>query len=397
MNNSAGSDYTISGSGSIGDSGFIGGTSLTKSGTGTLTLSTANAYAGPTNVQQGLLKVGVSGALPQATQLILGSGANSGAVDLNGFDTTVGGISSAGTATANVIGNSSSTPITLTVTNSSGVFNGAIRDGFNGAPAGGTIALTVQGGTLTLAGDNTYTGQTSVAQNATLQIGNGGAAGAIGNTFINVDGTLIFNSSGNINVANTVGGAGALQQIGTGTTTLAADSFYAGLTTISAGTLQVGNGAFAGSIGGGGPITDNALLAYNRSDDFTLANVISGTGAVEQRGTGTITMNTAQAYSGGTRVNAGTVRITAVNAGGTGTLTVNPGGTLVSGVAALTNPITLAGGTFGAINGLGSITNAALTAAPGTTSTVYLTDPQNLTLNSDLVFNGIGSIRVWCQ
>jgi autotransporter-associated beta strand protein len=398
VNNSAGNDYSISGSGGIGDSGFIGGTSLTKSGAGTLNLATLNAYAGPTNVQQGLLKVGVFGALPQATQLILGAGANSGAVDLNGFDATVGGLSSAGTGAANVVGNSSPTPVTLTVTNSGGVFNGAIRDGFNGAPDGGAVALNVQGGSLTLAGANTYSGQTNVSQGATLQIGNGGAAGAIGNTFINVDGTLNFNSTGDITVLNSIGGSGNVQQLGTGTTTFAADTFYAGLTTISAGTLQVGNGQFSGQIGGGGPITDNALLAYNRSDDFTLSSVISGTGAVEQRGTGTITMNTAQSYSGGTRVNAGAVRITAVNAGGTGTLTANPGGTLVSGVAALTNPITLAGGTFGAINGLGSITNAALTAAPGTSSTVYLTDPQNPTLNSDLVFNGplggSGNIKV---
>jgi autotransporter-associated beta strand protein len=390
VNNSTGNDYSISGAGGIGDSGFIGGTSLTKSGTGSLTLSTVNSYAGPTNVQQGLLKVGVSGALPQATQLVLGSGANSGAVDLNGFDATVGGLSSAGTGTANVIGNSSANPITLTVTNSSGVFNGAIRDGFNGAPSGGTVALTIQGGTLTLAGDNTYTGQTSISPDATLQIGNGGATGTIGNTFINVDGTLKFNSTGNITVLNSIGGSGAVQQLGTGTTTFAADTFYAGLTTISAGTLQVGNGQFSGQIAGGGPITDNALLAFNRADDFTLSNVISGTGAVEQRGAGTITMNTAQTYSGGTRVNAGTVRVTVVNAAGTGTLTANPGGAVVVGVAALTNPITLAGGTLGAVNGLGSITTSAapLTAAPGTTSTVYISDPQNLTLNSDLIFNG---------
>ena len=42
VNNAAGSDYSISGSGSIADSGVTGGTPLTKAGAGTLTLGTAN-------------------------------------------------------------------------------------------------------------------------------------------------------------------------------------------------------------------------------------------------------------------------------------------------------------------------------------------------------------------
>ena len=47
----------------------------------------------------------------------------------------------------------------------------------------------------------------------------------------------------------------SVQQIGAGTTILAADNFYSGLTLISAGVLQVGNGGTSGQIGGGGPIT----------------------------------------------------------------------------------------------------------------------------------------------
>ena len=79
------------------------------------------------------------------------------------------------------------------------------------------MALAVTGGSLTLAGNNSYTGLTSVSTGATLQIGNGGASGSLGNTQLNVDGTLAFNTSGTTSVAGTINGQGSLQQNGTGT------------------------------------------------------------------------------------------------------------------------------------------------------------------------------------
>jgi fibronectin-binding autotransporter adhesin len=401
VNNAANNDYSITGTGGIADTGFLGGTSLTKSGAGMLTLGTVNTYAGATAVQDGMLKVGAAGALPVATQLILGSGTTSGIVDLNGFDTTVGGLSTAGTGTANVIGNSGSSQVTLNVTAATGTFNGAIRDSLSTPPGTGTVALTVSGGTLTLAGDSTYTGQTSVMSGAKLQIGAGGATGSIGNTPISLDGTLVFNRTGNLLIANSINGSGSVQQIGAGTTILAADSFYSGLTTISAGVLQVGNGGTTGQIGGGGPITDNAILAFNRSDDISPSNVISGTGSVDVRGTGTVTFGTAQTYSGGLSVTSGTARLTVAGAAGTGVATVKPGGTLVMAsptAVSFTNPITLSGGILGGTAGLTAFSTAALTATTGTTSTVYTSDPQNLTVQSEMIatgaLGGSGNINV---
>ena len=51
-------------------------------------------------------------------------------------------------------------------------------------------------------------------------------------------------------VAGTVSGSGSLVQAGPGTTTLTADNSYSGGTTISQGTLQIGNGGTSGSIVG---------------------------------------------------------------------------------------------------------------------------------------------------
>jgi autotransporter-associated beta strand protein len=108
-----------------------------------------------------------------------------------------------------------------------------------------------------------------------------------------------------------------LQQIGTGTTILTADDGVA--TTISAGTFQVGNGGTSGSISGS--LTDNATLAIDRSDTFTFGIAVSGTGVLQQIGTGTTIITATESYGGGTTISAGTLQIG--NGGTAGSITGN--------------------------------------------------------------------------
>ena len=86
---------------------------------------------------------------------------------------------------------------------------------------------------------------------------------------------------------------------------LTADSTYAGGTTISAGTLQLGNGGASGSIAGN--VINNGVFAVNRSDSLVLTNVIAGPGSFQQNGTGTTVLSGNNLYSGPTTVNAGTL------------------------------------------------------------------------------------------
>jgi autotransporter-associated beta strand protein len=69
VNNSSG-NYTISGTG-----GIAGTASLTKMGSGSLTLSTVNTYSGGTNVSGGTLIVGANKALP-SNQVVTVTGGN---------------------------------------------------------------------------------------------------------------------------------------------------------------------------------------------------------------------------------------------------------------------------------------------------------------------------------
>src|SRR5699024_3525875 len=88
-------------------------------------------------------------------------------------------------------------------------------------------------------------------------------------------------------------------------------------------TLLVGNGSSSGSISG--DVMDNGNLTFMRSDAMTYAGAIHGTGTVEVQGGGTITLTGSGDYSGGTRVEAGTLIATTPDALGTRRVSVNAG------------------------------------------------------------------------
>jgi autotransporter-associated beta strand protein len=103
------------------------------------------------------------------------------------------------------------------------------------------------------------------------------------------------------------GTGGSLVKVGAGTLVVTGSNTYTGGTTISAGTLQLGNGGTSGSIVGN--VVNNANLAFSRSDNITFGGLISGTGTLNQLGPGVLTLSNANTYSGPTNVNAGTLDV----------------------------------------------------------------------------------------
>ena len=139
-----------------------------------------------------------------------------------------------------------------------------------------------------------------------MQLGNGGTTGAILGDVAN-NGALTFDRSDVQTFAGQISGGGVVNQIGTGTTILTADNTYTGGTTISAGTLQLGNGGTTGAIPG--DVTNNGALTFNRSDVQTFPGLISGSGTVNQIGSGTTTLTADNTYTGGTTIAAGTLQL----------------------------------------------------------------------------------------
>ena len=248
--------------------------------------------------------------------------------------------------------------------------------------------LTKSGaGTLTIGGNNTYTGATIISA-GTLQIGNYGTTGTLGTNTgaITDNGVLAFNRSNNVTLANVVSGTGGLTKLSAGTLTLTGANTYTGATTISGGTLQIGNGGTTGTPGTGA-ITDNGTLVFNRSDAaLNLGNAIGGSGGVIQAGAGTTTFSgsSANTYTGDTQVNGGTLVLAKGSAGAGnnfgsamgGNLIVNSGGTARYGASSQVGDgkgITVnAGGTLD-LNGFAeSLTGVTVNGGSVTTGAGYL-------------------------
>ena len=238
------------------------------------------------------------------------------------------------------------------------VDNGAIifqvpENEFLSSPVSGTGKLVMDiVGTLFITSDNTYSGPT-ILTSGTLQAGSTTALSpnsaftvnsildlnGFNNTIASLSGTGTVVNNGSSNGTLTVGGNNvssvfsgvledgsaatlALTKIGTGTLTLTGNNTYTGGTTINGGTLELGNGGTSGSIVGN--VTDNGTLAFDRSDILTFSGLISGTGGVEQIGTGTTVLTAANTYTGPTTVNGGTLEVdgsiasveTLINSGG---------------------------------------------------------------------------------
>ncbi len=208
---------------------------------------------------------------------------------------------------------------TITTTSTVGNIIGGVGPRIASNITGAAAGLTTAGpGTLTLTGANTYAGLTTLSA-GTLQIGDGGTTGTLGSADVANTGTLAFNRSDTAYVvSNVVYGAGALNQVGTGKTTLTGGNSYAGITTIYAGELQIGNGGATGTLGSGSVLVDT-VLTFNRSDTaYDVSNVIGGAGVLNHIGTGQVSLSGTNSYSGGTNITAGTLQVG--NGGTTGSL-----------------------------------------------------------------------------
>ncbi|MBT2325178.1 autotransporter outer membrane beta-barrel domain-containing protein [Variovorax paradoxus] len=165
-------------------------------------------------------------------------------------------------------------------------------------------------GRLTLTRDQAISGTTTINAGM-LQLGDGGTAGMVGGPIVD-NAALVVNRSNAVGFGAPISGTGSVTQLGAGTTTFTADNSYAGGTTISAGTLQLGDGGTSGSVVG--DIVNNATLVANRSNTLNLAGAISGSGALRQIGSGTTVLSGANSYGGATTVEAGSLKAAAAHA-----------------------------------------------------------------------------------
>ncbi len=351
----------------------ISGTgTVEKTGAGTLTLTGINTYGGGTTISAGTLvgdvaAFGTGGimnnaalVLDQATagtlsNAISGSGTvektGTGTLTLAGINTYGGGTTiSAGT----LVGNAAAFGTGGIVNNTALVLDQATAGTLSNAISGSGTVEKTGAGTLVLTGINSYGGGTTIS--AGTLVGNAtsfGTGGIVNNAALVLDQVTAGTPS------NAISGSGTVEKTGAGTLTLSGNNTYGGGTTISAGTLQLGNGGATGSIMG--DVLNNGTLAFNRSDTVTFAGIISGSGAVQHNGAGTTVLTGISTYAGATTVNAGNL---IVNGAIASTVTVNSGGLLggsgtVGGIAANAGSTVSPGNSPGTLTVAGNVAFAA--------------------------------------
>jgi fibronectin-binding autotransporter adhesin len=192
------------------------------------------------------------------------------------------------------------------------------------------------GGKLTL--DNTsatWTGGTRI-RGGTLELGRRGSNGMLPGTLggpssvvIHSGATLRFNRGSSKSFFDIISGAGGVTVANTPTAIvrLVSDNTYTGPTTITSGTLMIGQGnpGQPGSIASG-VVNNSSTLVFNRVEDLTYGGAVNGTGTLTKQAAGRLVLTGTHTYTGATTVSAGTLLVNGVI--GTSAVTVGTGGTL---------------------------------------------------------------------
>ncbi|EEG4417704.1 fibronectin-binding autotransporter adhesin ShdA, partial [Salmonella enterica] len=279
-----------------GDNNYSGGTTISG---GTLTADHADSLGSGDIDNSGVLKVGEG----ELENILSGSGSlvktGTGELTLSGDNSYSGGTTiTGGTLTADHADSLGSGDI-----DNSGVLKVGEGDLENTLSGSGSLVKTGTG-ELTLSGGNDYSGGTTII-GGTLTADH---ADSLGSGDIDNSGVL---QVGEGELKNTLFGSGSLVKTGTGELTLNGDNDYSGGTTIDDGVLIADNADSLGT----GAAANNGVLQVGEGE---LKNTLSGTGSLVKIGTGELTLNGDNDYSGGTTITGGTLIAASVNALGSG-------------------------------------------------------------------------------
>ncbi|EBK7347219.1 TPA: fibronectin-binding autotransporter adhesin ShdA [Salmonella enterica subsp. enterica serovar Enteritidis] len=264
------------------DNNVTGEGQIVKSGSDELIVTGDNTYSGGTTISGGTLTA------DHADSLGTGAVANSGVLQVGEgeLENTLSGSGSlvkTGTGELTLSGGndySGGTTIiggTLTADHADSLGTGAVANSGVLQVGEGELENTLSGsgslvktgtGELTLSGDNSYSGGTTIIGGTlTADHADSLGTGAVANS-----GVL---QVGEGELENTLSGSGSLVKTGTGELTLSGDNSYSGDTTIADGTLIAANVNALGS----GNIDNSGTLMLDANGAFELANITTHTGA----------------------------------------------------------------------------------------------------------------------
>ncbi len=216
----------------------------------------------------------------------------------------------------------------------------------------GTVTVDAVGGAVRIAGAQFATdgyvvqGDGIVVDNANsvIRVGDGTAAGAAMTATLNV----------------ALSGTGGISKEDAGRLILGGTNTYTGGTTVKGGVLQGSATSLQGTI------VNNAEVAFDQGKTAgTYAGAMSGTGKLRKIGAGTLTLSSANSYSGGTLVDAGTLTTDTTGALGTGPASIASGATLQFGGKADAGKLAIANAGTLRLQDTASAAGATVTNAAG--------------------------------
>lgn len=332
--------------------------SLSKTGVGVLQLNNAaNNYTGLTNIVEGTLQAGAVDAFAPTSRHAITGDTVSGTLALNGFDQTIGSLSSTGATPANATV-ALGTAGVLTVggdRSQDAVYAGAITGGassvfrVNGGGAVQTLASfnnSAQAWNTQIANGILNVAAGAALGSGSVTLGIVGVSGADDFTGLNLQNTPTFANNIIVTNANLVGSAAITSS---------------GSSAAITGTLTVNRDLFVGASSG---------------TQLSLQNTVSGNGRLTVINGGSLRLTTANTYAptngvagtsgspmiGGTVVRAGSVLLE--NDTAAGLSAVNLGDSISSIAAVDRASFTTVGGTWnpnGGTNGFGSFSGVSST------------------------------------
>ncbi|ECM1549950.1 fibronectin-binding autotransporter adhesin ShdA, partial [Salmonella enterica subsp. enterica serovar Agona] len=302
------------------DNNVTGGGQIVKSGSDELIVTGANDYSGGTTITGGTLTADHadslgSGDIDNSGVLQVGEG------ELKNTLFGSGSLVKTGTGELTLSGDNSYSG-TTTITDgtliaasvnalgsgdidNSGVLQVGEGELKNTLFGSGSLVKTGTG-ELTLNGDNDYSGGTTIDDGVLIAA----SVNALGSGDIDNSGVL---QVGEGELKNTLFGSGSLVKTGTGELTLSGDNTYSGGTTISDGTLIADHADSLGT----GAVANSGVLQVGEGE---LENTLSGSGSLVKTGTGELTLGGDNSYSGDTTIADGTLIAANVNALGSGNI-----------------------------------------------------------------------------
>jgi autotransporter-associated beta strand protein len=374
-------NYTFSGNGSL-----TGAMTLSKAGSGTLTLNTTNNFSGNTTVSNGALLV--NGNLSQSTVTVLSGGTIGGNGSL-GLAPVLN--SGANLSPGNDIGGAGTLTISSSLTESGGVINrfDLCNDPTGLARTNDQISVT---GTLTASGNNSIRVNllNGPLLNGTYTLFKyNSLAGSLANfTLINANGVLT-NPPGEIDISvNNIRTPGNLTWVGNGVN----NNWDSGTTTnwlngANADVFYFFDSPVFDDTGSTNPAINligtntPASVTFNATKNYTLAGSgrISGFGGLTKTNSGTLTILATNDFAGPTVIAGGTLSIPVVANGG-----------MASPLGAADNTsgnLILSGGTLRYTGASGS-TDRGMTLNPGGGTIEVTNSATTLTLSNVIVGTG---------